>query len=73
MEPSKPLTAYCLDSLSAVELRGWVRHKLGTELSTLDITNAGSVIMLSEKLVLKLPMLEKQGLLDLAPCHIVSR
>lgn len=58
MEPGKPLTAYGLDSLSAVELRGWVRQKLGAELSTLDITNASSLVALSEKLVSKLPAKE---------------
>lgn len=58
MEPGKPLMAYGLDSLSAVELRGWVRQKLGAELSTLDITNSSSLVALSEKLVSKLPALE---------------
>lgn len=55
MEPGKPLMAYGLDSLSAVELRSWVRQKLGGELSTLDITNASSLVALCEKLVAKLP------------------
>ncbi|KAK4215364.1 hypothetical protein QBC37DRAFT_459225 [Rhypophila decipiens] len=55
VEPGRPLMAYGLDSLSAVELRGWVRQKMGGELSTLDITNAGSLIALCEKLVSKLP------------------
>ncbi|KAH6842948.1 hypothetical protein B0I37DRAFT_436915 [Chaetomium sp. MPI-CAGE-AT-0009] len=55
LEPGKPLMAYGLDSLSAVELRGWVRQKLGAELSTLDITNASSLVGLCEKLVSKLP------------------
>jgi len=55
MEPGKPLMAYGLDSLSAVELRGWVRQKMGAELSTLDITNASSLNALAEKLVSKLP------------------
>lgn len=59
IEPGKPLMAYGLDSLSAVELRGWVRQKLGAELSTLDITNASSLIALSEKLVSKLPVEKK--------------
>lgn len=58
LEPGKPLMAYGLDSLSAVELRGWVRQKTGAELSTLDITNASSLIALSEKLVSKLPVPE---------------
>ncbi|QKX62342.1 uncharacterized protein TRUGW13939_09501 [Talaromyces rugulosus] len=55
VDPGRPLMAYGLDSLSAVELRGWVRQKLGGELSTLDITNASSLIALAEKLVSKLP------------------
>jgi aryl carrier-like protein len=55
MEAGKPLMAYGLDSLSAVELRGWVRHRMGAELSTLDITNASSLVALSEKHVAKLP------------------
>lgn len=58
MEPGKPLMAYGLDSLSAVELRGWVRQKLNAELSTLDITNASSLLALCDKLVSKLPVLE---------------
>lgn len=58
IEPGKPLLAYGLDSLSAVELRGWIRHRLGVELSTLDITNASSLVALCEKLVDKLPTAE---------------
>ena len=59
VEEGKPLLAYGLDSLSAVELRGWVRQQLGAELSTLDITNAGSLLALCEKVVSKLPRGEK--------------
>jgi hypothetical protein len=55
MEPAKPLMAYGLDSLAAVELRNWVRSELGAELTTLDITNASSLIALGDKLVAKLP------------------
>lgn len=55
LEPGRPLMAYGLDSLSAVELRGWIRSKLGGEVSTLDITNASSLVALCEKLVSKLP------------------
>lgn len=54
VEPGKPLMAYGLDSLAAVELRSWVRQKLGAELSTLDVTNASSVVALSKILVSKL-------------------
>jgi aryl carrier-like protein len=55
MEPGKSLMAYGLDSLAAVELRNWVRMELGAELTTLDITNASSLIALCEKLISKLP------------------
>ncbi|KAF1739695.1 Compactin diketide synthase mokB [Beauveria bassiana] len=55
LEPAKSLMAYGVDSLAAVELRNWVRSELGAELSTLDITNASSLIALCEKLVTKLP------------------
>ena len=53
-EPGRPLTAYGLDSLSAVELRNWIRAKLEVELTTLDITTAGSLITLGEKVVEKI-------------------
>ncbi|KAK3292170.1 uncharacterized protein B0H64DRAFT_466731 [Chaetomium fimeti] len=55
VEPGRPLMAYGLDSLSAVELRNWIRTKLAVELTTLDITNASSLIALGEKVVGKLP------------------
>lgn len=58
MEPGKPLMAYGLDSLAAVELRNWVRMELGAELNIIDITNASSLLTLSEKLVSKLPQPE---------------
>lgn len=54
-EPGRPLMAYGLDSLSAVELRNWIRMKIGVELTTLDITNAGSLLTLCEKVISKLP------------------
>lgn len=54
VEVGKPLASYGLDSLSAVELRGFIRSRLGAELSTLDITRAGSLVELAEKLVAKL-------------------
>lgn len=58
VEPAKPLMAYGLDSLAAVELRSWVRQNLGAELSTLDVTNASSLVVLSRILVSKLAGLQ---------------
>ncbi|KAK7542637.1 putative polyketide synthase [Phyllosticta citribraziliensis] len=54
MEPAKPLSSYGLDSLAAVELRNVIRKDLGAELTTLDITNASSLIALCEKVVAKM-------------------
>ncbi|KAK8429569.1 putative polyketide synthase [Phyllosticta citricarpa] len=54
MEPAKPLSSYGLDSLAAVELRNVIRKDLGAELTTLDITNASSLIALCEKVVSKM-------------------
>ncbi len=54
VEVGKPLAAYGLDSLSAVEMRGWIRTRLGAEVSTLDVTNARSLVELGEKVVAKL-------------------
>lgn len=54
MEPAKPLSVYGLDSLSAVELRNWIRIHLASELTTLDILNAPSLVALCEKLLAKL-------------------
>lgn len=60
-ELGRPLMAYGLDSLSAVELRNWIRMKVGVELTTLDITNSASLIALCEKVVSKLPQPENTG------------
>lgn len=54
MEPGKPLSSYGLDSLAAVEFRNWVRMELGAELTTLDITNAASLIALCKKITTRI-------------------
>ncbi|KAK9424266.1 putative polyketide synthase [Seiridium unicorne] len=50
-EAGRPLTAYGLDSLAAVELRNWIRGKLGVELTALDITSASSLQALCDKII----------------------
>ncbi|KAI0197885.1 putative polyketide synthase [Astrocystis sublimbata] len=54
LEPGKPLSAYGLDSLAAVEFRNWSRARLGAELTTLEITGAQSLMSLAEKIVSKI-------------------
>ena len=54
MEPGKPLSSYGMDSLAAVEFRNWARAELKAELTTLEISNAGSLYALCGKIVSKM-------------------
>lgn len=54
MDTARPLSVYGIDSLSAVEVRNWVRGELGALVTTLDILNASSLVALCEKIVAKL-------------------
>jgi len=56
MEPAKSLTTYGLDSLSAVEVRNWIRMDMGAELTLLEIIGAPSLYALCEKIVAKVPV-----------------
>ncbi|KJZ72361.1 hypothetical protein HIM_08287 [Hirsutella minnesotensis 3608] len=51
IEASKPLSSYGIDSLAAVDLRNWLRVRLGVELTTLDVLNAASLEVLCAKVV----------------------
>ena len=61
VEPGRPLSSYGLDSLSAVELRNWMRAELGVELTLLEITNGGSLVALYERIVAKLAPVAAAG------------
>ncbi|KAH8804357.1 beta-ketoacyl synthase domain-containing protein [Xylogone sp. PMI_703] len=47
LDPAKPLHAYGVDSLVAVELRSWLAKGLNAEVSVFDITNKSSIYQLS--------------------------
>jgi acyl carrier protein len=51
IEPGKTLSTYGIDSLAAVDLRNWVRMQLKAELTTLDILNAPTLLVLGERIV----------------------
>ncbi|KAF2231041.1 PKSKA1 [Viridothelium virens] len=53
MDPARPLSVYGIDSLSAVEVRNWVRKELGALVTTLDILNAASLTAFCEKVITK--------------------
>ncbi|KAF6811409.1 Lovastatin diketide synthase LovF 5 [Colletotrichum sojae] len=48
LDTGKPLYAYGIDSLTAVELRSWLIKELGAEVSLFDITNNSSISQLAE-------------------------
>ncbi|KAI1178918.1 PKSKA1 [Nemania sp. FL0916] len=54
MDPERPLAVYGIDSLSAVEIRNWVRSELGALVTTLDIMNAMSLRAFCQKIVNKI-------------------
>ncbi|KAI1163548.1 PKSKA1 [Nemania serpens] len=54
MDPERPLAVYGIDSLSAVEIRNWVRSELGALVTTLDIMNAPSLRAFCEKIIAKI-------------------
>ncbi|KAI0871845.1 PKSKA1 [Hypoxylon argillaceum] len=54
MDPERPLAVYGIDSLSAVEIRNWVRLELGALVTTLDIMNAPSLRTFCEKIIGKI-------------------
>lgn len=43
LDPTRPLHAYGVDSLVAVELRSWLAKELKAEVSVFDMTNASSI------------------------------
>ncbi|KAE8157724.1 hypothetical protein BDV40DRAFT_304892 [Aspergillus tamarii] len=54
IEPGQPLSVYGLDSLSMVELRNWIKAQMGAAVTTFDVLNANSLIMLAQRVVNKL-------------------
>ncbi|KAI0453367.1 KR domain-containing protein [Xylaria acuta] len=53
IDPERPLPVYGIDSLSAIEVRNWVRTERSVLITTLDIMNATSPRALCEKIILK--------------------
>ncbi|KAK8081384.1 hypothetical protein PG996_000165 [Apiospora saccharicola] len=54
LNPGRPLGAYGIDSLAAVEFRNHVRAELGVELSTLEVVNAASLVGICEVVISRL-------------------
>ncbi|KAK8877530.1 Acyl transferase/acyl hydrolase/lysophospholipase [Apiospora arundinis] len=48
---ARPVSAYGIDSLAAVEVRNLLRVELGADLTTLDIVSTPSLVCLSERVI----------------------
>ncbi|KAI1344184.1 polyketide synthase [Xylariaceae sp. FL0016] len=48
LDPTKPLHAYGVDSLVAVDVRSWLLKELGSELSIFDMTSQPNILRLAE-------------------------
>jgi acyl carrier protein len=55
---ARPLSAYGIDSLAAVEVRNLLKVELGVELTTLEIINASSLISVCERVIEEISKLE---------------
>lgn len=49
LDPSRPLNAYGVDSLVAVELRVWMSKEIGADISVFDITSGQRIKQLAGK------------------------
>lgn len=49
LEPTRPLNAYGIDSLAAVELRTWMTREIGADISVFDMTSGQSIVALAKK------------------------
>jgi len=50
IDPAKMLHTYGMDSLMAVDMRGWVQMKLKADISLFDVMGGSSIGMLAEKI-----------------------
>lgn len=50
IDATKPMHAYGMDSLMAVDMRGWVNTKLKAEISLFDVMSGSSIGVLAEKI-----------------------
>lgn len=50
IDAAKPMHTYGMDSLMAVDMRGWVQTKLKADISLFDVMSGGSIGMLAEKI-----------------------
>lgn len=61
LDAGKPLHAYGVDSLVAVELRSWIAKELKAEVSVFDMTNASSISQVATTAAEKSKLVAKGG------------
>ncbi|KAL4883330.1 polyketide synthase [Aspergillus karnatakaensis] len=59
IDPEQPVSACGVDSLVAVELRNWLLGQTGSEVSVIDVLQSKSLLILSENVAKKSPVVAK--------------
>ncbi|KAL4941786.1 hypothetical protein BDV06DRAFT_222773 [Aspergillus oleicola] len=59
IDPEQPVSACGVDSLVAVELRNWLLGQTGAEVSVIDVMQSKSLLVLSENVARKSPVVER--------------
>ncbi|KAK4693024.1 hypothetical protein P7C71_g4290, partial [Lecanoromycetidae sp. Uapishka_2] len=62
IEPEKPLVAYGLDSLVAVELRNWMVNELGANVPLLELMNSPSIMALADIIATNSTLVDQSSL-----------
>ena len=57
-DPSKPIVAYGLDSLVAIEIRNWIAREMEANIQVLELLASGSLIALARTIVRKSKLLK---------------
>ena len=57
-DPSKPIIAYGLDSLVAIEIRNWIAREMEANIQVLELLASGSLIALARTIVRKSKLLK---------------
>lgn len=61
IDAKKPLVAYGLDSLVAVELKNWISRDLEANTPLMELMNSPSIEVLAGKIAEKSKLVEKAG------------
>ena len=62
----KPLAAYCMDSLVAVEVRNWIVNEMAANISALEFLASSSLAGLAKAVISKSTLIDQSAMSALA-------